>query len=98
MNNTGMGSQRSGSMPAAASRFWRFAPSLYRIDRVPAVVIVVAEPAMNDDACAHAWEFYAARWADLGGSQRPTSVREADTPASTVAPHPHDAAYDRNLP
>jgi hypothetical protein len=47
-------------MPAAASGFWRFAPSLYRIDRVPAVLIVVAEPAVNDDPCADARELNAA--------------------------------------
>ena len=98
MNNTGMGSQRCGSMPAAASGFWRFAPRLYRIDRVPAVLIVVAEPAVNDDPCADGRELNAAGCADLGGTQRPTRVRQADTPASAVAPHPHDTAYDRNLP
>jgi hypothetical protein len=82
----------------AVSRFWRFAPSLYGIDGVPAVLIVVPEPAMNDDARSDAWERNAAERADFGGSQRPAGVRQPDTPASAVASHPYDAPDDGNVP
>lgn len=80
------------------SGFRRFPPSLYGIDRVPAVLIIEPEPAMNDDACSDAWERNGAVEADLRGSQRPAGVRQADTPACAVAAHPYDAADDDHLP
>jgi hypothetical protein len=88
----------AGPCRPAVSGFWHFTPNLYGIDRVPAVLIIVPEPAMNDDVCSDAWERNAAEWADLGCRERPTGVTQADTPASAVAPHPDDAADDGNVP
>jgi hypothetical protein len=68
------------------------------IDDVPAVLLIVAKRATEDDARADWWEGKWMRQADLGGGQRPTSVGQAQPPPSAAAgANPCNSTYDRDI-
>ena len=75
-----------------------FKPLFDGVDDVPAVLLIIAKRATHDDACSDWWKGKWMRQADLGGGQRPTSVGEAQPPASAPAgANPYNSTYDSDI-
>lgn len=86
-------------LPALGLALWCFDPRIHGIDGVPAMPLVVPEPAMDDDSCTDAREPQAARGWNVGSRQRPAGVDQAQSPPPAVqaaqAAHASDDGYVR---
>ena len=80
---------------AALSALVRFEPCLDRIDRIPPVHRVVADPAADQNACASTRKPKRPCWRNLSGHQPTACFSEAHAPSPVLTQaHPHDSACD----